>query len=434
MRKRACKAGAVAAASLLAATGMAGCSDADASGSAGASTVTWSTWGTPDELAVFQQFNTEFESRHPDITIDFQPVSSYSDYQSKLSTQLTSHTAPDVFYVGDDNIAAMVDNDVLAPLNDRLSAADSAISSDDFSEDIYRVASRDGQIYGLPNDVNPDAFWYDKTALAAAGITEDPAELAREGKWTTGAFFDMVDKLKAAGLDGAAFWNYWSTTDSIMVSQGGTVYDDSGQYVADKDQTSVDALQKWADEFASGSLIVADELPSGSDSDTLFVTHKLGFLVQGRYTVSTVEGAGLSMDDYDVVGWPTPDGAEGSGGVASSFLAINKEAKDADAAYTFFEEFLSKDGQTLRLKDSGNALPSISGIDSIVTDSAKPANVAALISMRDKGFANFPTEAAVPDLSNSISTDIMLPLYQGTTSAQDALDATAQLVAEQVEK
>jgi multiple sugar transport system substrate-binding protein len=140
------------------------------------------------------------------------------------------------------------------------------------------------------------------------------------------------------------------------------------------------------------------------------------------------------MDDYDVVGWPTPDGAEGSGGVASSFLAINKEAKDADAAYTFFEEFLSKDGQTLRLKDSGNALPSISGIDSIVTDSAKPANVAALISMRDKGFANFPTEAAVPDLSNSISTDIMLPLYQGTTSAQDALDATAQLVAEQVEK
>ncbi len=420
--------------SALAAVSLGACSSGSgASQSGGKQTITWSTWGTPDELKIFEQFDKDFEAKHPDITVNFQPVASYSDYNSKLTTQLTSHTAPDVFYVGDDNIASMVANGVLAPLDDNLASEGSLISASDFNEDIYRIAQKDGKLYGLPNDVNPDAFWYDKEALKAAGITDDPSTLASQDEWTTDAFFQMVDKLKAAGLDGAAFWNYWSTTDSILVSQGGTVYDDSGAYVANTDATSVSALQKWADKFTDGSLVVADTLPSGSDSDTLFVTHKLGFLVQGRYTVATIEGAGLSTDDYDVVRWPTPDGTEAPSGVASSFLAINKDTEAPDAAYTFFEEFLSQEGQTLRLKDSGNALPSINGIDNIVTDSKKPANVASLIEMRNKGFANFPTEAAVPDLSNSISNDIMLPLYQGKTTAQKALDDTASLVSEKTE-
>lgn len=68
--------------------------------------VTWSTWGNPEEL-VFEEFNKDFMERHPDIRVDFQPVASYTDYHSKLTTQLTSGTAPDVFYAGDDRIASL---------------------------------------------------------------------------------------------------------------------------------------------------------------------------------------------------------------------------------------------------------------------------------------------------------------------------------------
>lgn len=424
---------AIAATSLLATGALTGCSGSESSSGA-KGTVTWSTWGTPDELKTFEQFNKEFMERHPDIKVNFQPVASYSDYHSKLNTQLSSKTAPDVFYVGDDRITALVHNQVLAPIDDQLAREGSPLSLDDFNHDIYRIAEMDGKTYALPNDVNPDAFWYDKVALKDAGITEDPAQLAKDGKWTTDKFFEMVDKLKAAGKKGAAFWNYWSTADSIMVSQGGKVYDDAGNYVANKDEKSLKALQTWADKFKSGQLLVADEMPSGADSDTLFVTHKLGFMVQGRYTLGTVEKAGLNIDDYDVVGWPTPEGTIGRNGVASSFLAVNKNAADLNSAFTFFEEFLSKDGQTLRLKDNGNALPSIKGIDNIVTDAGKPANVQALIEMRDQGFANFPTEAGVPDLSNDISVDIMLPLYKGQKTAKEALDATAKLVSEKTGK
>lgn len=415
-------------AALMSVSAVAACG-AGSGSAAHTATVTWSTWGTPDELKVFEQFDKDFMARHPDIKVNFQPVPSYDDYHAKLNTQLTSHTAPDVFYVGDDHVAELVANDVLAPLDDKLAASGSKISANDFSKGIYRVAMKDGKIYGLPNDVNPDAFFYNKKALAAAGISEDPATLAENDRWTTQAFFDMTSKLKAAGITGAAFWNYWSTTDSIIVSQGGKVYDDSGAYVANNDKTSVAAMDQWSKAFQDGRLAVADTMPSGADGDTLFVTDKLGFFVQGRYTMSTVTGAGRNPADFDVVRWPTPDGKAAPSGVASSFLVINKTAADPAAAYTFFSEFLSKEGQTARLKDKGNALPSISGIDNIVTDSGVPEHVKSLIEMRDEGFTNFPAEAAVPGLSAQISSDIMLPLYQGKTSAQDALDETAALVA-----
>ncbi|QOR45968.1 ABC transporter substrate-binding protein [Trueperella pecoris] len=400
----------------------------------GKGSVTWSTWGTPDELKVFEKFNAEFEARHPDIKINFQPVASYSDYHSKLNTQLTSGTAPDVFYVGDDQIANLVANGVLEPIDSHVESAASPISLADFSEAIYQVAQLDGQTYGLPNDVNPDAFWYDKQALAAAGIAEDPADLAAKDEWTTDKFFEMADALHRADMTGAAFWNYWSTTDSMIASQGGKIYDDAGKYVANTDATSVAALEKWAQKFADGHFAVADVMPAGQDPDTLFAQHKLGFLVQGRYTVASVEGAGNSIDDYDVVRWPTPDGKATTSGVASSFLAINKKAADKEAAFTFFSEFLSKEGQTLRLSGNGNALPSITGIDEIVTSVHKPTHVATLLGMRDKGFSNFQVEAAVPGLSAQISNDHMLPLYQGKSSAQKTLDQIAELVSQKTSK
>ncbi|MDO5722181.1 MAG: sugar ABC transporter substrate-binding protein [Actinomycetaceae bacterium] len=421
------------AAAALAVTGLAACSSGTDS-SSGEATVTWSTWGTPDELRVFEQFNKQFMENHPDIKVVFQPTASYSDYHSKLNTQLTSHTAPDVFYVGDDRVATLVANGVLESLDDHLANEASPIGIDDFSENIYRVAQKDGLTYALPNDVNPDAMWYDKEALAAAGITEDPATLADEGKWTTEKFFEMTSKLKGAGLTGAAYWNYWSTTNSIIESQGGKVYDSAGKYVANSDPKSVEALEQWAKRFRSGEVVVADLMPAGQDADTLFVTHQLGFLVQGRYTVATIQGAGNSLDSYDVVRWPSPDGKATPFGVASSFLAINKDAKDKSAAFQFFSEFLSKEGQKLRLENSGNALPSIHGLDDLIKNADEVKHIGSLIEMRDNGFANYAVEAAVPDLSNTIANDHMLPLYQGKISVQQALDEIAKLVAEKTQQ
>ena len=396
-------------------------------GSSDTDTVVWSTWGTPESLARFEAFNKDFMERHPEVKVKLQPVSSYEDYHSKLLAQLTSGTAPDVFYVGDDKIGQFVDSKVLMPLNDLMNSSASKTKESDFFPGLFGAAQADGETFAAPNDSNPDVLWYDKTALAAAGITEDPATLAEEGKWTTAAYLEMNDKLQAAGLTGSMFWNYWATHYSWISSQGGSAFDENGAFVANTDATSVKAMEVFGKKFADKTFIVADELPEGGGADSLFVSHKAGFFAQGRYTIGTVETSG-QKESYDIVRWPTPDGIEAPTGVATSYLAINAKTKKKDNAFLFWTEFLSAEGQTFRLEGGGNAVPSIKGADDVVLEGNYPAHATTFIEMRDIGFEDHPTEARVPGLSTDIS-EKMLELYSGKVDARTLLDDVAALIA-----
>jgi len=175
-------------------------------------------------------------------------------------------------------------------------------------------------------------------------------------------------------------------------------------------------------------LVVADSMPEGAGADSVFVTHKAGFFSQGRYTIGTVESAG-EQDSYDIVRWPTPDGQAAPTGVATSYLAINGKTKAKDAAFTFWTEFLSAEGQVFRLQGGGNAVPSIKGADEVVLEDGYPAHAQTFLDMRDIGFEDYAAEAVVPGLSTDVS-DLFLKLYEGKADAQGTLDAVAGLVAD----
>lgn len=407
---------------LAAASGLSACSGSGGQGGKGK--VVWSTWGSPEDLKSFDKWQAAFKEANPGIEVVFQPTPSYSEYHSKLLTQLSSNTAPDVFYIGDDRVASVIRNNVLLPVDG------ASVKEGDFAKNVLDIARWEGKLYALPNDVNPDTLWYDKEALKAAGITEDPAELAAKDQWTLEKFFEMTEKLAGAGLTGAVYWNYWATHDGFMTTNGGKVYDDSGAFVAHEDANSVAGLEGYAKRFATGEMKLADLLPEGSGSETLLVTHKLGFLAAGRYTIGAIRGAGVDEKLYDIVRWPTHDGKAAPTGVAASYLAINAKTKDPEAALKFFSAFLDANGQKLRLEGQGNAVPSINGADDIVLSGGYPAHAQTMLDMRDIGYSNFATEASVPDLSNQISVDFMQPLYEGKKDAKTTLTEVAALVAE----
>lgn len=422
------KVAAVSAVAIFAAT-LTACSGSG--GDSGTATIKWSTWGTPEELVRYKQFDADFMKKHPNIKVVLQPVADYGDYHTKLLAELASGTAPDVFYIGDDKIGQFVNSSALMPLTKLMDSSASKTKPSDFAQGLFGATKKGNEIYAAPNDSNPDVFWYDKVALKAAGITEDPATLAKEGKWTTETFLDMNAKLKKAGLTGSMFWNYWSTHYSWISSQGGQAFDSSGKFVANTDTTSVSAMDVLAKNFQNGTFVVADTLPSGAGADSVFVGHKAGFFVQGRYTIGTVKAAG-DPQDYDIAPWPTPDGTAKPTGVAVSYLAINAKTKNKTAAFTFWTNFLSAQGQTFRLQGGGNAVPSIQGADKVVLD-GYPAHAQTMLDMRDIGFEDNATEAAVPGLSSDIS-DKMLALYQGKASTQATLDDVAKMIKDKTGK
>ncbi|WP_026554669.1 ABC transporter substrate-binding protein [Arthrobacter sp. 35W] len=414
-------AGSLGAAALLA---ISACGGGAASGGKDAK-ITWSTWGTPEEGQRFKKFNEQFKKDHASIAATLQMVPSYSEYHSKLLTQLTSGTAPDVFYVGDDYMGKFVDAGVLMNLDSVVNGG--GLKASDFNEALFGAAKTDKGLFALPNDCNPDVMWFDKKSLAAAGITENPAELAAAGKWTVDTFLDMCRKLAGAGMHGALFWNYWATHWSWVAANGGKVFDAAGTFVLPNDAAGKAALKQLGDAFQQKLFTVADTLPEGSGGDSLFASHKAGFYVQGRYGIATAEQSG-SKDDYDIAPWPSASGKPDASGVAASYLVINAKTKAPEAATTFLTEFLSANGQTLRLADGGNAVPSIKGADAVVLDGSYPAHAQTFLDLRDAGFSDYAKEAKVPGLSSDVS-ELMLSLYEGKTSADDVVAQLSTMMA-----
>src|SRR5699024_12869634 len=92
------------------------------------------------------------------------------------------------------------------------------------------------------------------------------------------------------------------------------------------------------------------------------------------------------------------------------------------------------DGHRRRLEDQGNAVPSTEGADDLVTEGGYPEHAQTMLDMRDIGYSNFPAEAAVPDLSTTISVDHMLPLYEGSKDAATTLTEVAELIEKETSK
>jgi len=389
-------------------------------------TVVFSTWGAPSELLRYKQFIANFEKSNPSINVVLQPVADYTQYHAKLLTELATGKAPDVFYLGDDKVGKYVQAGVLMPLNSMLNSSSSTVKLSDFSPSLLGSVTRNGNVYGVPNDVNPDAWWYDKTVLTKAGITDDPATLAAQGKWTTAAYNAMATKIAAAGATPLMAYHYWGTYWAWITSQGGTVYDKNGNFVANKNPVSVAAIATLAKMVQDKTMAIADDQPSGDSSDNQFVEHKVGFYPEGRYVIGTVSAAG-SKDSYDIAPWPTPSGKAAPTDVAASFLAINGKTKVKDAAFKFWSAYVGKAGQIFRLSTGGNAVPSIQGVDSIVTSSKYPAHAQTFLDMVHIGYTNAAIEATVPGLSDDIAKE-MRAIYAGTDTAQAGLDKIAALV------
>lgn len=392
---------------------------------AGTVAITWSTWGNPEELKRFEEFTTDFQKRHPTIKVELQAVPSYDDYHPKLLTQLSSHTAPDVFYVGDDNIGKFVSSGRLQPLDKELAGSDSKSPLSDFNDKMVAAAQQDGKTFGLPTDCNPEVLWYDKQALKAAGVTEDPAALEREGKWTTATFLRMIDKLKAARKKGAVFYNWWGDTYSWVSAYGGKVYD-GDKLVLGTDPGALNAMRMQTERYRDGSFVVADNMPDPG-SDAAFVKHEIGFYGEGRYTIGTAKESGAPQD-YDIVGFPTLTGQAAPTAIAQAFMSVNKDTKHPREAFIFLSEFVSKQGQQLRLGNSGNAVPSVKGADDIVLKDGYPANAQAFLDIRDRGFGILPQEAARPNLTTGIQ-DLTMQLWTGKVALEQMPDKLAAIEA-----
>jgi len=384
------------------------------SGAGLSGSLTWGSWANPGEAERFRQYTADFMKRNPDTKVTFQVVT--GDYASKMLTQLSGGTAPDAFYVGDTLIAKAIENKVLVELGQypEIKAAYDATYKGlrDWAK------SADGGIYGIDVDCNPNLLWFNKKILDAAGVTQDPAAAFEAGAWNQAAITDLLTKVKATGKRGVTMENGSGDLFSWITTFGGKTFDDSGKAIFDTDEKAQAALTWLPQQVANGNITYAGALPKGQGAEALFYAGQMAMVPKGRWILPNLKKL-KSTVTYDIAPFPSEDGKTVAPvAVYTACMSVNAKAKDPNLAKGFLTDFVGMSGQKFRLSGGGNAVPTVVGLEDIVTEGNDPPHGATFANVAKEGYA-VPTVFVTDSKKNAdfpLKNDLLMKDIQNQTA------------------
>jgi raffinose/stachyose/melibiose transport system substrate-binding protein len=144
----------------------------------------------PKALEIWQEAAQTFEKDHPGVKVEFDYLENEA-FKAKLPTLLQSKDRPSLFHSWGGGV--MIEQISAGVVEDVTSQVEEGGFKDTFYPAGIQNFSYQGKIYGLPNDVAPIVFWYNKALVAKAGV--DPTTIK-----TWDDFIAAVKKCQAAGI------------------------------------------------------------------------------------------------------------------------------------------------------------------------------------------------------------------------------------------
>lgn len=391
--------------------------------------LTMAAWGNPEEIKGYQRALDAYKEENPDVEVDLIPVPS-DNYEQKLFTQLSGGEAPDIFYAGDGYISKLIETGKIEDLTDFLESSESYVKPDEFAEGLWGGSRKDGRIYGVAVDNNPFLMYYNKNVLEEAGIDKSPQEHFEEGTWNWDTFEKMTADIVAAGKKGYVGESSGVHTFSWVWSNGGELYDDDGNIVLDSNEKAQEAFKYLEGLIENGNITYAGALPKGQGADAMFMSNQVGFVAAGRWlTPMFSENENL---DFDYIPWPTNTGNKMEpAAIATAYMSAASDSENLDEAVKFLSFYTSTVGQESRLAGNGNAVPSVAGIDEIITEDSIPEHASYLLDAREIGIVD-DKQMSIPGLEKELQ-DIMDLMYLGQQDAKTTMEQFHNKAQEMIE-
>ncbi|MFB5662339.1 ABC transporter substrate-binding protein [Alteribacillus sp. HJP-4] len=384
-------------------------------------TLEMTAWGDTAELEVYQKAVDAFNEEHPNIHVNLTPTPS-DTYQQRLMTQLQGGEAPDIFYAQPQMMSILVDTNTIEPLDDFMNSDESYAHPEEFADGLWGASRVNGQIFGAPVDNNPLLIYYNRGLLNELGI-KTPQEYYEEDDWNWDSFREVSEELQANGHGGLVLQANWDQVASWVFSNGGELYNDEGEPVMDKDPKTQEAMEFIEDMINDDLITYGGGLTSGQGEDTLFVSEVNGMISGGRWFVPSLSQ--VEELDYDFIPYPTNTGNKMEpAGIGSAYMVANKDSEHKEEALKFLSYYVSESSQDVRLSGTGNAVPSVKGIDEVVTEADEPDHVEYLIDAREIGVVN-SSQASVPGLDTEMM-DFYELFMTGQMSAEEMLNESAE--------
>jgi len=318
----------------------------------------------PKVQAIWAAAGQEYEKTHPGIKVEFYYLENEA-FKAKLPTLLQSKDRPSVFHSwGGGVMYEQINSGVCQDIT-------KAIEEGGFKDTFYRAGVENfvyqGKSYGLPNDIGPMVFWYNKELCAKAGV--DPTKIKY---WED--FVEAAKKCRVAGITPVAAggkdkWPLHFYPALLMMRILGkdgldAVY--AGRNGGFNNPDVVKAFQLYKDfaalqPFQKGYSANTYPEAAGTFHDGKAAFHLMGTwdIAEGR--TDAADGKGLPDEKIGWIFFPEVKG--GKGRANDLFASLNGwlVAKDAPKeTVDFMKVWLGKDVQS-KLAEAGLSIPMAKG-------------------------------------------------------------------------
>jgi multiple sugar transport system substrate-binding protein len=343
---------------------LAGCSSGTgSSGSSGdykaadkslSANITYAVWDQTQVKAIKANI-AGFNKEYPNIKVSVN-VTPFADYWTKLQTQASSNSLPDLFWMNGPNFQLYASNKKLEPITGEVKAK--AIDPANYSKSLDTLYTYDGTAYGVPKDFDTIGMWVNKALFQEAGVALPTKD------WTWSEFSQKANAistaLKSKGIYGITAGMDGQTTYYPTIFQaGGSVISSDGKKSEYNTPETADGIQFWTDLIKSGASPNTKQL-TDTTGDQWFISGKSAMYQGGSWARTEVAGAPVAKD---VQVYPLPKGKDAANvihGVSNVVAAGGKHLQAAQALQVYLASKKAQQQQG----DMGAVIPAYTGTQS----------------------------------------------------------------------
>ncbi|RPE78477.1 MULTISPECIES: sugar ABC transporter substrate-binding protein [unclassified Frondihabitans] len=293
-----------------------------------------------------------FNKEYPNIKVNVN-VTPYDSYFTKLQTEASSNTLPDLFWLNGPNFQLYASNGKVEPITGEVKSGDITLSN--YSSALDDLYSLDGVQYGVPKDFDTIGVWVNKALFEQAGVDLPKADWTWSDFQTAAA--TISSKLKGKGIYGVAGGMDGQTTYYNTIAQsGGDVINADGTKSGYDSAATKKGLEFWTQLIESGSSPTIQQLTDTS-ADQWFTSGKVAMFWGGSWARTEVGDSSIAKD---VQVYPLPKGEKQATVIHGVSNVVAAGSKNKAAAQALQVYLASKEAQKQQ-GDMGAVIPAYTG-------------------------------------------------------------------------
>lgn len=375
-----------------------------------------------DRHELFQAWAQRFESRNPDIKIEWEYPS--GKYSTVLTTRFAGGAASDVMWIGGDFFSLY---SAFMPLDDMKAKAGSVLK--ETMPTAFPLFSWNGRLGAAPYGVNTVTLFLSQRILGEAGL------VMPNSQWTWDDFIRISKRLTRdtngdGTIDRFAFDLRPGGYEFTAYSWGSPPFTSDMKRAAFNNPVTVAATQVFADLFSNKYGTLQAPKAAGANVEQMLaqIQKGVGMLAGGVWAVPALRS--LPDDDWEAVPlpWLEYQGKRYRNSyVSGEAWAISNTTKHPAEARRFVEFLLEKEQMTEFAK-LGAIIPAQSSVARVFFSptSSRPKNMAAFLDAMETANPLMQNHPIGTDIYNALAK-IRTDLFAGSISAANALQQMEQV-------